>query len=66
MNDILCTCGHKNSEHFCFEKLHKIEGHQCDTAKTFCEGPFDKMFSCPCIKYRINNLSYLESLVNDE
>lgn len=61
-SDILCLCGHKDSEHFCFDKLHEQPKHDCRKVKTFCAGPRN----CLCQYYRMDNLSYLESLTNDQ
>jgi hypothetical protein len=60
-SDYHCTCGHLDSQHFCFEKAHKKPGHNCAVANTFCDGEVvDSPFSCDCQHFKLDNLSYLQ------
>lgn len=61
--DLLCNCGHYDSQHFCSEKSHMKKKHKCNlTDRVFCDDTdiFNPPWSCKCSKFIMDNLSYLE------
>lgn len=63
--DSPCNCGHVDSRHFCSERTHKLKGHRCGvTHRVFCDGEsiIDPPWSCPCMKFVMNNLVYLAEI----
>jgi len=63
--DLICTCGHFDSDHVCSDKSHKKPNHICnETDRTFCcnVDVLDSPWSCKCERFRIDNLKFLEGL----
>lgn len=66
--DLLCTCGHFDSQHFCSEKHHKKTKHKCNiTDRVWCNDSDvnDPPWNCKCTKFSMDNLAYLEELDKD-
>lgn len=63
--DLLCTCGHFDSQHFCSEKHHKKAKHKCNiTDRVWCNDSDvnDPPWNCKCTKFNMDNLAYLEEM----
>lgn len=69
--NLICLCGHWDSEHVCSDKSHKRKKpkHICnETDRVFCcnVSISDPPWSCECKKVRIDNLKYLEGLAMEK